>query len=777
MYLLSAWPALALELGWTRLLVACTGSTSAALAAVLGGFMGGLGTGSFIAGRLVSRGIRAKQAFRWIQIAGAALCWIPLLAYTANSGSVAAVAAVFAASIPLGASFPVAVGLQGMAGGGPRATPGVMLGWDTAAGVLGCLAELAVVPSLGITGLAALSSFSKLVAAIIVTIIFGRATQERSPTPSSAGGKKSKVSIEAHLIVGCCGLSVMCAEIVWARVLPMVLFRGATVYATAAMLAAVLIGSSSGAWFGARLSRKARYAIRLAFVFLALLALGLLWSLFVLQTGHPAEEGIPIGAWDIFQCLLACLPAPFFSAAAFALAAAGKENSEASSRAGRLFGTNCLGAVLGAVLGYLFVVPALGLAGSLAACALLCCCLVVVAGKRAGSFVLRITAAAATIFLIMILLASGPRWARNLGMVEFYREGREATVAVVRLENGARRILVDAQAVAGDDLAMLTDQYLLAHLPLALRPRARRALTVGFGSGTTSRAMLDHDGVRVTCVEIEPEVVAAAMSFSELNRGLPQKGHERFTLVIDDARHFLRVSGQRYDVIVNDCTDFAFRSNAMLYTREFFRLVASRLAEGGLVAAWVPLRGQPPWNSLRAVLAAFCDVFPYASLWVFDNAPVHFGILTGSNSPLGVDLAALRKMLRKPPIQSRLEGIGLADAARIAVSRHFDGQALRAIAAGATPNSDLRPVVEYTAPLEGGDDFSAYRFLQLHPPSGPPRLIPDSGAAALEKISRRLRLRPLLLAGHGALAEGDERLARFFFMTALKLDPGSKGAA
>jgi hypothetical protein len=51
-----------------------------------------------------------------------------------------------------------------------------------------------------------------------------------------------------------------------------------------------------------------------------------------------------------------------------------------------------------------------------------------------------------------------------------------------------------------------------------------------------------------------------------------------------------------------------------LYSREYFELLRSRLAPGGIVTYWLPV-DQLMVADTRAVLAAFCDAFEDCSLW------------------------------------------------------------------------------------------------------------------------------------------------------------------
>src|SRR5947208_16062750 len=68
----------------------------------------------------------------------------------------------------------------------------------------------------------------------------------------------------------------------------------------------------------------------------------------------------------------------------------------------------------------------------------------------------------------------------------------------------------DASTNKGDNYA----QLLLGELPLVLHPHPKTVLNIGLGGGATLRAITHHREVeKITQVEIDPEVVAAARSW------------------------------------------------------------------------------------------------------------------------------------------------------------------------------------------------------------------------------------------------------------------------
>ena len=88
----------------------------------------------------------------------------------------------------------------------------------------------------------------------------------------------------------------------------------------------------------------------------------------------------------------------------------------------------------------------------------------------------------------------------------------------------------------------------------------------------------------------------------------------RVRLHVEDGRYFLQTTDRRFDLITAEPPPPQSAGTVNLYTREYFQLLRDRLAEGGIVAYWLPLHALSD-VSARAILAAFCDVFEDCSLW------------------------------------------------------------------------------------------------------------------------------------------------------------------
>ena len=125
----------------------------------------------------------------------------------------------------------------------------------------------------------------------------------------------------------------------------------------------------------------------------------------------------------------------------------------------------------------------------------------------------------------------------------------------------------------------------LVHPALVAHPEPRRVFIAGGGEGATLREVLRHPSVeRASMVDIDGELVRLAREHLEpMHRGAFDD--PRADVVIGDALVHLREREERYDAIVIDLTDPSDDGPVgELYGEPFYRLVRSRLNEGGIVA-------------------------------------------------------------------------------------------------------------------------------------------------------------------------------------------------
>jgi hypothetical protein len=218
-----------------------------------------------------------------------------------------------------------------------------------------------------------------------------------------------------------------------------------------------------------------------------------------------------------------------------------------------------------------------------------------------------------------------PSWeafaqSRSGARLLYARDGAHASVTVesVSVPRGGEDLVLrvngkpDASSVVD-----LPSQLLVGHIAMFLHPHPERAMVVGLGSGATAGAVLRHPGVSVDVAEISPEVVEAAARFESVNDAVLR--NPGFRLFLLDAREFLLLQRDRYDVIVSEPTNVWVPGVASLFTKDFYTVVRSRLKPGGLFAQWLQLYSEDP-RIVGAVVRSLCEVFPFVSAWVVSDA-------------------------------------------------------------------------------------------------------------------------------------------------------------
>jgi predicted membrane-bound spermidine synthase len=115
-------------------------------------------------------------------------------------------------------------------------------------------------------------------------------------------------------------------------------------------------------------------------------------------------------------------------------------------------------------------------------------------------------------------------------------------------------------------------------------------LILGAGSGTDVAAALKHGAKRVDAVEIDPMIIRLGR---ERHPDRPYSD-PRVTVVNDDARHFLRTTPKKYDLVVFALIDSltlqssfsGVRLESYMFTEESFRAVRDRLQPDGVLVIY-----------------------------------------------------------------------------------------------------------------------------------------------------------------------------------------------
>jgi spermidine synthase len=229
---------------------------------------------------------------------------------------------------------------------------------------------------------------------------------------------------------------------------------------------------------------------------------------------------------------------------------------------------------------------------------------------------------------------------------------------------------------------------------MILHPDPKDALVVGLGSGMTTGAVEQYEGLRsVTVVELEPEVVEAASYFSDITNNALQD--PRLEVVVGDGRNYLLTTSKTFDVITVQPSNVWVRGMAYLFTKEYFELAKKRLKPEGVMAQWIFINVLTE-SDLKSFLATFQSVFPHTTVW----ADTQFSgiLLVGSGSPLDVDITVLEEKMAREKIKKDLELIGISDLTSLFGYFIMDEEAVRTFSQNATLHTDNRPFLEFSAP-------------------------------------------------------------------------------
>jgi spermidine synthase len=672
--------ALIYEIVWLQLLQLLIGSTAVSLGVLLGTFMGGMCAGSLALPRVVAARHHPVRVFACIEMgigvfgilvyfgmpyvhrlytAGAGEGWPDLL----MRGLVSAVC-LLPPTLLMGASLPAMARWM-------ETTPqgvswlGLFYFGNLAGAVFGCLLAgfylLRVHDALAATVVAAAINATVAAAGLLLAAATHHHAADELPPESAPATAAPAVFIAIALS----GLSALGAEVIWTRVLSLML--GATVYTFSIILAVFLtglgIGSSAGSFLSRRLADpKAAFGwcqmlLALLIASAAYLLAGPLpyWRIGATLQASPW----PRFAFDTLRCLCAVLPAACCWGASFplALAAAARRGQDPGRLAGRVYAANTAGAILGALGFSLVFLPGLGsqqcqrLLIALATAA----ALILLAARWRPQAALPLAASLSMVALLAWdvpavpwgVVAYGrrlPAIRRNVRLL-YQGEGRNASVAITAIDE-TRYFHVSGKIEASSGPEDLRLEQMLGHIPALLHPRPRSALVVGCGAGVTAGTFVLHPAVeRIVVCEIEPLIPAAAdRYFARENHGVVRDPRTR--IITDDARHYILKTRDRFDIITSDPIHPWVKGSAALYTEEYFSVVKDHLNPGGFVTQWVPLY-ESNLETVRSELATFFQVFPNGTIWSNESA---FGegfdlVLLGQAEPTRIDVDRLARRL------------------------------------------------------------------------------------------------------------------------------------
>ncbi|TAK12313.1 MAG: SAM-dependent methyltransferase [Acidobacteria bacterium] len=715
--------ALIYEIVWFQLLQLVIGSSAVSLAVLLGTFMGGMCLGSLLLPKYVSPKEHPLKVYAFLEL-GIAACglfvlfgapliggWYDALGLQGMPGiigrGIVAAICLLPPTLMMGATLPA------MSRWVETTPAGVSwLGYFYGGNIAG-----AVVGSL-LAGFYLLRMFDMVTATVVaialnvVVASIGLWLAGRTPHEAAVETKtKSESGVRSvYIAIALSGLTALASEVMWTKVLS--LQFGATTYTFSLILAVFLTGLGIGSTVGASLAKSVARP-RVAFGWCQMLICGAMaWAAYQMFESLPfwpinpsisSQLNGTVNAdafnfqLDLVRCFWVVLPGAILWGASFplALAAAASKGQDPAKLVGGIYAANTVGAIVGALLASVVLVWFFGsqhaiqlMIGVSALSGLMMLAPAVsetdAKGFKWGPAILLILATGGAGLLVRnvpqipgILIAYGRYAATWVGQNEiiYAQEGLQASVAVSRTPTGVLNYHNAGKVQASSEPQDMRLQRMLGHLTTLIPPDPKRVLVIGCGAGVTAGAVSISPYVtNQTIAEIEPLVPSSVSKyFGEHNYNVVT--NPKVHVQIDDARHYLLTSKEKFDAITSDPLDPWVKGAASLYTKEFFDVAKAHLNPGGVVTLFVQMY-ESNEAAVKSEIGTFLESFPNGM--VFGNTQNGRGydlVLLGQVEETRIDVDAMQAKLDRPemaPVAQSLREVGFANAVELFAT--FAGQ-------------------------------------------------------------------------------------------------------
>jgi len=452
---------LILEIVWSKYLSYLLGNSIYGVSTVVAAFLGGLGLGAVVGGRLASRGRDPLVLYARLELIvglmglASPLAYLvarPMFAglYGAMGGSGAAFllvrfAILFASlllpTIAMGATLPLLVSAFTRRESEFDSSVARLYAINTAGAVLGVTAAgFVLIPALGLwkTAATAAAIDSGVAAAILSgrraatgAVAAGR-PRAAAPAPGATPTRFTQLVLPLFAISGFCAITY---EVAWTRILSVPF--GGMVYSFSAILAVYLLGIAMGAGAASLLLKRWNAPSSLFGIAQLLLAgaivagshlfasLPRMQTSLIAQSRGSAER--LFGGEALVTAAIVLMPT-FFLGALFPLAAAVYERRrvEPGASVGSVYAANTVGSIAGSLVTGFVLIPAIGslrsiLSAALANAAIGCLALLLGEGARVRRGVAALAAAAGTVAVAVLATPTWEAERMSLGFVRLLR--------------------------------------------------------------------------------------------------------------------------------------------------------------------------------------------------------------------------------------------------------------------------------------------------------------------------------------------------------------------
>ena len=741
-FILSGASSLIYEVIWMRQLTLIFGSTVFATSTVLTAFMAGLALGSYYFGRKIDESTQSPLRIYALLEAGiGAFCLVwPLILSTLGAlyvlihrnitsefytlsliRFVLTFGVLLIPSTLMGGTLPVLTRFFVKRLEQLGTNIGILYALNTFGAVVGTVAAgFFLLEALGIRwtiGVGIIINFSvAAIALVLAQKVSATEADEHEETAQEPESEDTPHLPERRLVLWAIGISGFCAlayEVLWTRI--MVFFLGSTTYAFATMLAAFLFGIALGSIVFARWVDRIKQPVavfgivQLGIGLFALILMPAFEELYGMSRAFQSTFG---GSrfWAFFSCFLVMSLPTFLMGTSFPLVTKIYTGSarQLGRSIGNVYAVNTVGSILGAFCAGFILIPLLGIRPSIILTVALNTgigCLLILGGRQTETakpllqgISMGMPILNAGLAVIMLLTVNQPLFLKSAifktqrpgDTLVDYNEEVDATVTTLKDDEGVYRLYVDTNQAADASRWDSPSHRVIAHLPLLLHPRPKRALVVGFGMGLTSHSITQH-GVKVDAVELSSGVISAAQKhFTHINGKVFE--NPLFNYRLNDGRNHILMTKTKYDMISTGIIHpLVSAGSSNIYTADFYRLCRRILSEDGIMCQWVPLHRLPEAH-YKMIVRTFIEIFPHTTLW-YKYTP-DFVILIGTLEPLRIDY---KNFIERAQIASIREGLAADDLDGMSLLDSFmmGPENVREYAGVGPIHTDNRPRLEF----------------------------------------------------------------------------------
>ncbi len=606
---------------------------------------------------------------------------------------------------------------------------GLLYGANTLGAMAGALlGEMYLVRLCGLWGTSGMAAAVGCGAAALAWISGGAETVVAKETPPRLQLRLSLLTTAPWsllLVSAGTGALLLGLEVIWFRFLR--LYVASTATAFSIMLAVVLAGIGLGSVVSSLIPERVLPRRQLLPGLLLLAASATLLSYLF----FPVPVGGAFSSQVTLLSLALMFPVAFLSGALLP-AIVTMVQSEVTGRmnsTGLTILFNTIGAAIGPLLAGFFLLPRVGFQSSLIICAAVYAGLALLTSQRQiwslrrGSGIVMVSLSAVLVLILAIFpyrrdethFANARRPYEADGSILLKKiEGSADTFQLLRRDLYGQpyyyRLVTNSYSMSGTMPRSQRYMRMFAYLPMALRPESENALLIGYGVGVTADAFKRNARLKqLDIVDISEEVFDLADSYAGPGYSNPLRD-PRVTTFVQDGRFFLQTCPARYDIITGEPPPLKMAGTVNLYTQQFFSLMKGRLKDGGIASFWLPIY-QLTTDETKAILRAFHNVFPNASLWATSDLE---WVMIGLKPPLrkpDTDLA--HRLWTDTTTGPDLVRVGLEVPEQMPASFVMDAEGIDRLTQGVEPLDDFYPKRLTDAPPDPNAAYEmGYTYLE-----------------------------------------------------------------